>query len=174
MKKNIIIAFALGLVTGTTLWAIFQIGNQSSVTPSQYSRGEQTETKLGFIQNIETSENGTQVTFNEAVWHSGDEAIEAAIQAGVCTEETRDSCTPNDYFIEIIDAPVLTYMLNSDTRVVMMTYRDDINTPLTPNEIPATDFMYLLQNGESVWSQLPYRITIFGTQIANVEEVYVT
>src|SRR3989344_3027470 len=59
---------------------------------------------LGFIHAVGAGSRA-YIEFDDAVWLSGAAGEDAAIVAGLCTEETRSECLPNDYFLKNSSAP---------------------------------------------------------------------
>ncbi|MEX0919161.1 MAG: hypothetical protein WDZ64_00220 [Parcubacteria group bacterium] len=52
---------------------------------------------LGFVGAVDSDEG--EILFDTAIWMSGEEGKDVAISLGLCTEETREECLPNDYII---------------------------------------------------------------------------
>ena len=96
------------------------------------------------------------------------------IRAGVCTEATREECTPNDFFIENLDDSTELYPLATNVEVVMITYRGVIDAPLSQNTISFAEFVTLITNEDAHWDSLPYTLTLnTDGEVEKIEEVYV-
>ena len=126
---------------------------------------------LGFIHAL--TDNNTAFDFDDATWLTGAAAEDAAIEAGLCTEETRGECTPNDFFIknEVVKDERL--VLDPNTLVLMMTWRMEETSEVAPHEISLADFATLINDPALHWSSLPYAVVVADSVVVQIEEVYV-
>lgn len=132
------------------------------------------QTVFGFIRDVDLSGERVALVFDEALWHSGEEAKDAAIRAGTCTEATREECTPNDFFIENSDDAVERYTVANAVEVVMITYRAASDAPLSQHEISFEEFITIIADDELHWNSLPYRLHLNAQdEVVKIEEVYV-
>lgn len=140
-------------------------------SPPQKNFTEST-TLFGFIASIQKESGKTFVLFDNAEFLTGREAQEAAIRAGVCTEETRDECTPNDYFIENIDTRTQKIELSEDVSISMETYVSGI--PGDAKEpISLVTFTEIINDPSLHWNKLPYWITLQNSKITQIKEQYI-
>lgn len=127
---------------------------------------------FGFIRSVEEGPGGTAILFDDATWLSGREGEDAAIEAGLCTEETRNECLPNDFFILNEDMETLRVPVAEDAEVVMETYRTG-EPGDAGEELSIEDFTVLINNEELHWSELPYHVTVEDGDVVRIEEQYV-
>jgi len=122
---------------------------------------------FGFIRSL----NSDEVNFDGARWLNGKEGEDAAIRAGVCTEETRTECLPNNFFIDNSSKDTRKIQLDSSLEIRMATWRmEELGVTETP--ITLGEFREAINNSELHWSQLPYRISISNGRIVKISEVY--
>ncbi|MEK7649834.1 MAG: hypothetical protein AAB367_02665 [Patescibacteria group bacterium] len=127
---------------------------------------------LGFIREIRTQNGNLVLMFDDALWLTGREAEDAAIEAGHCSTETRGECTPNDYFIENKNTQTIALELPQATLIFMETY--ETGEPGDKKENITTNKLVDLINDPSLhWNKLPYWITTRGTRITTIEEQYI-
>jgi hypothetical protein len=128
---------------------------------------------LGFIHAVDGGSSAIQ--FDDAVWLVGTKAQDAAIAAGLCTEETREECTPNGYFIQNALVKDELVFVHPNARVIMATLgmEDPEWSVEESREIALTDFATLINDPARHWLFLPYRITILDGVITQIEEVYI-
>ena len=87
---NIIIAVLL--LVGAGWWYLhsgFSFGQPAALADGVH---------FGFIRSVHTAQ-GT-IRFDDASMLTGKAAQDAAIAAGVCTQDTLNDCLPNDYYID--------------------------------------------------------------------------
>jgi len=126
---------------------------------------------LGFIHAL--TDNGTRMDFDDATWLTGVAGQDAAIRAGICTEETRDECLPNDYFIENTVVEDAGLSIDPSIRVFMQTYQMEETGQVATREINLNDLATLINDPKAHWSTLPYTITVANNAVVRIEEVYV-
>lgn len=126
---------------------------------------------LGFIRAL--TDDDTALYFDEAVWLTGAAAEDAAIAAGLCTEETRAECTPNDFFIKNDDATEARLPVRNDARVTLLTYRMEETGSVTARTVDIGTFSDLVNDPALHWSSLPYEIVVSQGDIVSIQEVYV-
>jgi len=126
---------------------------------------------LGFIHAVGAGSRA-YIEFDDAVWLSGAAGENAAIAAGLCTEETRSECLPNDYFIENSSALDETVPLEANARMFMQTWEAG-DQGIMEKETGLADFAALINDSALHWSKLPYTITVEGGAVTRIEEVYV-
>ena len=106
------------------------------------------------------------------MWLSGAAGENAAIAAGLCTEETRSECLPNDYFIENSSALDETVPLDANALMFMQTWEAG-DQGIMEKEIGLGAFAALINDSALHWNKLPYTITVEGSAVTRIEEVYV-
>ncbi|RJR13352.1 hypothetical protein C4585_02225 [Candidatus Parcubacteria bacterium] len=126
---------------------------------------------FGFVHAF--TDNNTAMDFDDAVWLTGTVAEDAAIRAGICTEETRMECLPNDFFIENSEKKSERLAIHPDVTVVMQTWNMEETGGVRNQEISLTHFANLINDPTLHWRNLPYRITVVGDEVTRIEEVYV-
>ena len=126
---------------------------------------------LGFIHEVDLASN--ELAFDDAVWLTGVEAQDAAIEAGYCTESNRSECTPNGYFIKNASKVDETILIDETASFYMQTWKMEETGEVTTREISYTEFADLVNNTDLHWRQLPYTITVYGGRVTKVEEVYI-
>ena len=169
--------FGLGLALGYIIHSVKDYGPRVEQTALRSFEDAPREGRIfGFIASFESGSGGVYVTFDEAVWLSGEEARDAAIRAGLCTPEEREQCLPNDYYIENNSGETRDYLLSPDVRIVMETlHSDDNGAYLSGEEVTLGALRELFENPESarLWRRLPFWITFEGGSVTYVEEQYV-
>lgn len=129
-----------------------------------------TEVKFGFIRGIDAA--ARTIEFDDARWLVGSDAEDAAIAAGLCTEETRDDCIPNDYFILNEATTTERLQFSIDPHIAMMTLNAE-ESGVQETRVSLDEFVKLLHDTKAAWSDLPYQILLENGVITIVEEVYV-
>lgn len=129
-------------------------------------------TRLGFIRALYESDGIMVISFDDAVWLSGKEGADAAIRAGVCTEETRAECLPNDYYILNEQKSEESLVLDSKIQIVMKTWEAG-EQGIMDKEISLADFSALINDQKAHWNKLPYIITTTNNGVVRIEEVYI-
>lgn len=126
---------------------------------------------LGYIHQVK--KDSSSIYFDDAVWLSGRAGEDAAIEAGHCTEATREECLPNDFFIknEKITDEVL--LIDGGVRVFMQTWKMEETGEVAEREIDLNNFSELINNQTLHWRNLPFNITIQDGKIIKIEEVYI-
>lgn len=154
--------------------AIIRIGAVDEGTAeSEGSRGEfQTlfVIDFGFIRAVDI-ENST-VLFDSALWLSGEAGEDAAIEAGLCTPETRQECLPNDFYIYNADTETVSIPLASNITIYMLTL-DAEEQGIKRSFIRPDEFADLINDEAQHWRQLPYNVSIKNNEVIMIEEVYV-
>lgn len=153
-------------IVGATYWFVwYKPQAQNTATPSRDGK------YLGYIHNVDTL--SLKISFDEALWLTGKEGEDAAIEAGHCTQETRSECLPNDYFIK--NANVGDDILSLDRGVVlfMQTWKMEETGEVTTREISLADFASLINDQALHWRALPYGITIENDKVTRIEEIYI-
>lgn len=156
----------IGGVVVLSLGAALLWGTAQRVVPPPVS----TEMKFGFIRGFDAT---TRVLlFDDARWLVGREAEDAAVAAGVCSDEKRDECTPSDYFIvnEATTTEQLTFSI--DTHIALMTLNAE-EYGVQETRVSLDEFAKLLNDKNAVWSSLPYQLLLENGEITIIEEVYV-
>lgn len=164
--KHVINIILIIAALGTGYYVGFDHGWEGAMEKISYRDGAY----LGFIRSID-SEKGN-VMFDDAIWLSGTQGEDAAIAAGVCTEETRDECLPNDYFIENVLVKEESISLDSDIKIFMQTLYAE-NEGIVEREIGFEDFVVLINNPALHWNKLPYNVRIKDGKMLRIEEVYI-
>ncbi len=139
---------------------------QGAETPA-LSNGEH----LGFIHAL--IDNNTAMDFDDAIWLTGTAAEDAAIAAGICTEETRNECTPNGYFIQNSTRDDARISIDPQTVVVMQTKNMEETGGIEAKQISLTEFASLINDQNLHWNELPYTITITNNTVTRIAEVYI-
>lgn len=125
---------------------------------------------LGFI--LVLNENNSAMDVDTATWLTGTAAEDAAIRAGLCTEETRNECNPNGFFIERRDEKER-ISLDPNVHIIMQTWRMEETGEVAPREIDLATFAELINNPSLHWRNLPYTITVENNAVIRIEEVYI-
>ncbi len=172
MSKRFFLSASLFIlcIAGAGFWYANTLKQQAEVPTPEDT--ESATTTLGFIRYVDTSKD-VRIAFDEAEWLSGKAGEDAAIRAGVCTEETRDECLPNDYFIDnpSTSTPLL-YETSPSAKVIMQTL--DMETKgVAPHEIDIAAFAKLIDDKSLHWNTLPYHLTVQGNIVTKIEEIYV-
>lgn len=171
LRNTVPLILLILCIAGAGIWYATTLQQQAEV-PTPEGTASATTTTLGFIRYVDTSKD-IRISFDEAEWLSGKAGEDAAIRAGVCTEETRDECLPNDYFIDnpSTSTPLL-YEANPRAKVIMQTL--DMETKgVTPHEIDLATFAKLINDKSLHWNTLPYHLTVQGNIVTKIEEIYV-
>ncbi len=126
---------------------------------------------LGFIHAL--TDNGTSMDFDDAVWLTGTEAEDAAIRANLCTEETRDECTPNGYFIENTTPKDERVSVSLDASVTMQTWKMEETGQVMEQDLSLSEFADLINDPALHWHNLPYEITVKDNIVTHIAEIYV-
>jgi hypothetical protein len=126
---------------------------------------------FGFITSF--TDNGTALDFDSATWLTGEAADDAAIRAGFCTEDSREECLPNGYFIENEVQETDRINVADNPEVFLMTWRMEETGQVTQRPVPFPEFVALINDGALHWSELPYVITVSENTVTRIEEVYV-
>lgn len=128
------------------------------------------EIDFGFVPRINVIEG--IVTFDDARWLYGTEGEDAAIAAGLCTEETRNECLPNDFYIYNALKNEVSIPAASNAAVYMLTWNVG-EEGIKRQFIKFDDFAQLVNNPELHWRNVPYNITVKDGEVIMIEEVYV-
>jgi len=123
---------------------------------------------LGFIHSVGSG----SISFDDAIWLSGKEGQDHAIERGLCTEETRTDCLPNDYIIKNAEEKDEDLPVSSGAKVIMQTY-DAGEFGIMDKELELNKFADLLNDKSQHWFRLPYNITIHGGKVIKIEEIYI-
>jgi len=126
------------------------------------------EIDFGFIRAL-TDE---AILFDDARWLSGTAGEDAAIAAGICTEETRSECLPNDFYILDQHKATTTIPLSKDLVIYMLTWHSEEES-VKRQTIRLGEFTGLINDRNQHWNQLPYNITVKDGEVIVIEEVYV-
>lgn len=126
--------------------------------------------KFGFIRAIDLGSR--TIDFDDARWLVGLEAEDAAVRAGLCSDERRDECTPNDYYILNEATTTERFLFSVDPHVAMMTLNAS-QEGIQETRVSLDEFARLLNDPNAVWRDLPYQILLENGEITIVEEVYI-
>ncbi|MFZ2886632.1 MAG: hypothetical protein WA021_02305 [Minisyncoccia bacterium] len=129
------------------------------------------EKRLGFITSVTTNGN-YGIIFDKAEWLSGKEGEDAAIAAGLCREETRYTCLPNDYIIRNATVESEAHEFATDVMITMQTFNME-QEGVHDTVISRQEFEKLLNDSRAQWRQLPFEITIRSGLVREVKEIYV-
>ena len=161
--KKIFIGIIVVVVIG--VGGIFAVRFSAHNTPVVLSDGQH----LGFIRSFSEG----MIYFDDAVWLTGRAGEDAAIRAGICTEQTRVDCLPNDYFIENVDTTAVPIALSADMTVTMQTWKMSETGDVADYPISASEFFILINNKGQHWNTLPYTITVHYGIVTDIREVYI-
>lgn len=125
---------------------------------------------FGFIRAF--TDNNSAIDFDDAEWLTDKAAQDAAIAAGACTEETREECLPNNFFINNESKITERVPVGSNAKVIMQTWKMEETGQITSKEITLAELASVLNIPTMHWSQLPYEITIMNGEIVLIDEVY--
>lgn len=127
--------------------------------------------RFGFIRAVTTNGN-YGIVFDEATWLTGEEGEAAAIEAGLCTNETRSECMPNGFIIDNPSSATQNLEFSTDVVIAMFTLNME-HEGVKENQIPKDEFARLINNSRAHWNDLPYQILVTNGLVQIVEEVYV-
>jgi hypothetical protein len=134
-------------------------------TPSEPPR---TSERVGYILAIESLDKNYSIQFDEVALLTGEQAVAAALRTGVCTEETRDDCAPNDYFID--NKGALATSLKLDRKPVVMQIQKGTST------LGKSSLTELVNESEKDSSHLRERLFTITLDeemtVTNIEELY--
>jgi hypothetical protein len=125
---------------------------------------------FGFIRSLDTASSTLQ--FDDAQWMTGTPGEDAAIAAGLCTEETRSECLPNDFYIGNPDTAPVTIPLAPNLTVYMLTWNAG-DAGIKRQSIRTSEFAALINDASLHWNKLPYNVTVKNNAVIMIEEVYV-
>jgi hypothetical protein len=129
-----------------------------------------TENLFGFITDVTGYRGNFKLDFDEARMLTGEEAIEAAILDGVCREEERENCTPNDYYIQNEIREEVEYRIANDVLITMVTYRS--GEPTETEVLTIFEFQDLIEDENAHWKNLPYHLTVVDGDVTEIREQY--
>lgn len=124
---------------------------------------------FGYIRSFNTASSTLQ--FDDAQWMTGTAGEDAAIAAGICTEETRSECLPNDFYIGNADAKPVTIPLAPNLTIYMLTWNAG-ESGIKRQSIRTNEFAALINDHSQHWNKLPYNVTVKNNQVIMIEEVY--
>jgi hypothetical protein len=127
-------------------------------------------TTLGFIRSANPSIR--TVAFDDATWLSGKAGEDAAIKAGVCTENTLNECLPNDYYIQNESTTTAPLAIDPHVEITMQTLHEETEG-VKPTTISFADFAKLIDDPSAKWNTLPYTITRMNGTVTKIAEVFV-
>lgn len=143
-------------------WWVFDY--QASKAPEPLITSE----RVGYILTVENQEREYEIQFDEVALLTGEPAIAAALRTGACTEETRDDCAPNDYFID--DNTALATSLKLDRKPTVLLVQDGTST-LIESSLPT--ILELFAQDSYDWREQLFRITLTEDRtVIKVEEIY--
>lgn len=126
--------------------------------------------EFGFITAFDATARA--ISFDNALWLFGAEGENAAIAAGLCTEETRGECLPNDFYIYNEEAKSVHIPLADSVAIYMVTW-NAADGGVKRQFIKIDEFAKLINDPALHWSKLPYNVTIKNGEVIMIEEVYV-
>ncbi len=126
------------------------------------------EITFGFVRSMDTTHK--TVLFDDALWLTGKSGEDAAIAKGLCTEDTRSECLPNDFYI-LNEKEVKQSLPLADTVAVYLLTWHAETKGIQREYIKLDDFAALLK--ESSWSNRPYNVSLKDGKVIMIEEVYV-
>lgn len=170
-RKYFYVLIILIFVVALFFWLCSLKQNAAENTPAT-SVGFSDGVHLGFIHAISDVGDSMLLAFDDAVWLSRKEGEDAAIAAGLCTEETREECLPNDYYILNEKKVDEMLELNANIRIFMKTWNAG-EQGIIDREINLSDFVGLINDEKAHWKSLPYNVTIARGGVARIEEVYI-
>lgn len=125
---------------------------------------------FGFIRSLDTKKRS--ISFDDALWLSGRAGEDAAIAAGLCTEETRSECLPNDYYI-YNEAEIATDIpLAKNITIYMVTWNAG-DQGVKRQFIKLDEFAKLINDPSQHWQKLPYNVSVKDNEVIMIEEVYI-
>jgi hypothetical protein len=121
--------------------------------------------QLGYIKSFTKTDKTYSLTIDYVEMLSGDQAIQAMINAGEC--DNTDSCDlPNDYYISNENAKLRTFTINPNTKVQLSILSD--NQTLSLDEFS----QIFTSKNDDYRKTAPYWITLENDQITHIEEQY--
>jgi hypothetical protein len=127
--------------------------------------------RFGFVRAVTTNGN-YGIIFDEATWLTGEEGENAAIEAGLCTEETRATCLPNGFIIDNPSSATQNLEFSTDIVIAMQTLNME-NEGVKENQITKEHFERLINDPVAHWQSVPFQLLMKNGLIRIVEEVYV-
>lgn len=164
MLKYIVAGFLLLVVF---IGGVYFIG----FAGSQKVAEEKLDIRFGFINEVQ-NDGGYVLVFDEATWLSGKEGQDAAIAAGLCTEETRAECLPNDFFILNSSTSTSVLRIASQAVIAMQTLHMEAEG-VKESQISIEEFAVLMGDTALHWTKVPYQLLLEGGEVTIIEEVYV-
>lgn len=125
---------------------------------------------FGYIRAVDIA--SSTLSFDDAQWMTGTTGEDAAIAAGLCTEETRADCLPNDFYIGNADAEPVTIPLAPNLTIYLLTWNAG-DAGIKRQSIRLAEFAALIDDDAQHWQKLPYNVTVKNNQVIMIEEVYV-
>lgn len=125
---------------------------------------------FGYIRAVDIA--SSTLSFDDAQWMTGTTGEDAAIAAGLCTEEARADCLPNDFYIGNADAEPVTIPLAPNLTIYLLTWNAG-DAGIKRQSIRLAEFAALIDDDAQHWQKLPYNVTVKNNQVIMIEEVYV-
>lgn len=128
------------------------------------------EIAFGYVSIADAS--GRSIEFDDAAWLSGKPGENAAIDAGLCTEETRAECLPNDFYIYNEQEKSVRIPLAQNVAVYMVTLNAEENG-VKREYVSFETFAKLINDSALSWQKIPYNVSTQNGEVIMIEEVYV-
>lgn len=123
--------------------------------------------RFGYIRGFDGA-NDSSMVFDEARWLAGNDAVDAAIRAGRCTEATRATCLPEDFFILNDSTSTVALELGADVMIVAI--EPDEKNNLSEKTLSVDELKALAESEEG--RDEPYQIWIEQGRVTIIERVY--
>lgn len=128
------------------------------------------EISFGFIAMANASDR--TIEFDDAAWLTGIPGEDAAIEAGLCTQEARAECLPNDFYIYNEDEKIVPMSLAENVAVYMVTLNAE-TSGVKREYVSFETFAKLISDSALHWQKLPYNVSTQNGKVIMIEEVYI-
>ncbi|MFZ2555990.1 MAG: hypothetical protein WAZ27_01515 [Minisyncoccia bacterium] len=128
------------------------------------------EIAFGYVRSADAG--GRSIEFDDAAWLSGKPGEDAAIAAGICSEETRSDCLPNDFYIYNEEKITTNVRLAQNVAVYMVTLSAETNG-VKREYVSFETFAKLVNDSALHWQKLPYNVSTQNGEVIMIEEVYI-
>ena len=136
--------------------------------------GELPETFLGYIKKIENKFDNYYLKIDYVEWVVGDEAKEAALEAGEC--KILEDCAPNGFYIRNESKLVRTYQTTDNVDIRMQTFSTDDQDRFNVDEqITMEQFVDIFNpySENHHLAEVPYRVEVKDGKIIKIWEKYI-
>ena len=124
-----------------------------------------------FIKEIKRNDQNVLITVDPVEFPYGNAAVKAAAEDTPCNESNVGDCIPslyNNFYIRNVDSTTETYIVNTDTHIKTFV------SPGAPDlhNISLETFLTEGQNPRSSYKSFPFKLSLDGALVTNIEEQY--